>query len=224
MLPENILASAETIPLASPLPDQLAAAAAHTVARNADSKEDLILLLDQLGLPAGEDDLTTLLPLLTDPTNGDTVHDTHTTTEPTEPTEPTEAPVSLPETDLQELLDWAGQHPTAGIRNRALRVRESLNRLATERDKEHAVTEAEQKIAHLEAELAAARACLREAKTGTSTPPAPTTSPRPDREQLRRIRTWAKDNGHQVADRGSIPRDVLDAYTAAHPGEYATAS
>lgn len=30
------------------------------------------------------------------------------------------------------------------------------------------------------------------------------------------VREWAKDNGHQVNDRGRIPAEVLAAYIAAH--------
>lgn len=33
---------------------------------------------------------------------------------------------------------------------------------------------------------------------------------------LAAIRTWAKANGHQVADRGRVPESVLQAYAAAH--------
>ncbi|WP_406639224.1 Lsr2 family protein [Amycolatopsis sp. WGS_07] len=33
-----------------------------------------------------------------------------------------------------------------------------------------------------------------------------------DREQTRAIRAWARKNGFEVADRGRIPSDVLDAY------------
>jgi hypothetical protein len=29
------------------------------------------------------------------------------------------------------------------------------------------------------------------------------------------VRAWAKENGHQVSDRGRLPKAVLDAYTAA---------
>lgn len=28
------------------------------------------------------------------------------------------------------------------------------------------------------------------------------------------VRAWAKENGHQVSDRGRLPKAVLDAYTA----------
>ncbi|UEJ82814.1 Lsr2 family protein [Brachybacterium halotolerans subsp. kimchii] len=39
---------------------------------------------------------------------------------------------------------------------------------------------------------------------------------RRDRRQLEAIRGWARENGHQVSDRGRIPRVVEDAYNAAH--------
>jgi hypothetical protein len=39
---------------------------------------------------------------------------------------------------------------------------------------------------------------------------------RTDREQLQKIREWARDNGHKVNERGRIPGRVLEAYEAAH--------
>ena len=30
------------------------------------------------------------------------------------------------------------------------------------------------------------------------------------------VRTWARENGHQVSDRGRVPGSIVDAYTAAH--------
>ncbi|MHC2999803.1 histone-like nucleoid-structuring protein Lsr2 [Microbacterium sp. HJ5] len=30
------------------------------------------------------------------------------------------------------------------------------------------------------------------------------------------VRAWAKENGHQVSERGRVPASVLDAYEAAH--------
>jgi hypothetical protein len=44
-------------------------------------------------------------------------------------------------------------------------------------------------------------------------------TPRPqrtDREQTAAIRDWARNNGHQVGDKGRIPSQVLDAYHSAH--------
>ncbi|MFE2943414.1 histone-like nucleoid-structuring protein Lsr2 [Streptomyces sp. NPDC059255] len=53
----------------NPNPVEQQAAAARTVARHANGKEDLLLLLDVAGLPTDDDTLTTLLPLL--PGTGD---------------------------------------------------------------------------------------------------------------------------------------------------------
>jgi hypothetical protein len=40
-----------------------------------------------------------------------------------------------------------------------------------------------------------------------------------DREQTAAIRAWARQNGHQVSDRGRISKTVVDAFQAAHdPG------
>ena len=43
--------------------------------------------------------------------------------------------------------------------------------------------------------------------------------PRPqplDREQTAAIRAWARQNGHEVSDRGRISKTVVDAFQAAH--------
>ncbi len=52
------------------------------------------------------------------------------------------------------------------------------------------------------------------------TPKMTTTSgrrPQPlDREQTAAIRAWARQNGHQVSDRGRIAKTVTDAFRAAH--------
>jgi Histone H1-like nucleoprotein HC2/Lsr2 len=37
-----------------------------------------------------------------------------------------------------------------------------------------------------------------------------------DREQSAAIREWARRRGHEVASRGRIPLDILNAYVAAH--------
>ncbi len=51
------------------------------------------------------------------------------------------------------------------------------------------------------------------ARTSTRTTPA---KPRTDPAQLAKIREWARENGHQVSDRGRIPTAVTEAYEAAH--------
>jgi hypothetical protein len=45
--------------------------------------------------------------------------------------------------------------------------------------------------------------------------PAPETHTRSNREQTHAIREWARQNGHQVSDRGRIPKSVIQAYQAA---------
>jgi hypothetical protein len=48
---------------------------------------------------------------------------------------------------------------------------------------------------------------------------AASSGPRPqplDREQTAAIRAWARQNGHQVSDRGRITKTVMEAFQAAH--------
>ena len=37
-----------------------------------------------------------------------------------------------------------------------------------------------------------------------------------DREEVQRIREWARENGHKVSERGRLSSSVLEAYRAAH--------
>jgi hypothetical protein len=37
-----------------------------------------------------------------------------------------------------------------------------------------------------------------------------------DREEVQRIREWARDNGHKVSERGRLSSSVLEAYRSAH--------
>jgi hypothetical protein len=53
--------------------------------------------------------------------------------------------------------------------------------------------------------------------TPTTKMTASTTSPPSlDRTQTGAIRAWARQNGHQVSDRGRISKTVVDAFQAAH--------
>ncbi|MEW2527559.1 histone-like nucleoid-structuring protein Lsr2 [Streptomyces sp. NPDC047071] len=126
---------------------------------------------------------------------------------------------------IEALLTWAEDHATAAIRNRAARIRSDLTELAGRRNSEAAQRAAEERVARAKAELEAAQ--LREMKTGgrtattrqNATPPAPApaaATARRSREDLAAVRAWARDHGHQVADRGTPARAVLDAYDAAH--------
>lgn len=140
------------------------------------------------------------------------------------------APGSTMDTDgIEALLAWAEKHQAASIRNRAARVRSDLTELTERRTADAAQREAEERVAKAKAELEAAQAQLREVKAGaraatavqevrplTPAPaPAAQTGKR-SKEQLAAIRTWARANGYQVADKGNPAKTVLDAYDAAH--------
>ncbi|MEU3733655.1 histone-like nucleoid-structuring protein Lsr2 [Streptomyces sp. NPDC033538] len=127
--------------------------------------------------------------------------------------------------EIQELLDWAAAHPAASVRSRAARITADLSELTDRRDSEAAQREAEAKVTKARAELEKAQEELRAAKAGTRTTTAAATAPTPirsglgsgrTREELAAIRTWARANGHQVADAGMVRKAVLEAYDAAH--------
>ncbi|MFG2668818.1 histone-like nucleoid-structuring protein Lsr2 [Streptomyces sp. NPDC048387] len=134
--------------------------------------------------------------------------------------------VALPVSNaLQELIDWATAHPTASVRSRAARITADLSELSERRDSEAAQREAEEKVAKARAELEKAQEELRTVKAGARSATAAATAPTPiraglgsgrTREELAAVRTWARANGHQVADAGMVPKRVLEAYDAAH--------
>ncbi|MFI6143750.1 histone-like nucleoid-structuring protein Lsr2 [Streptomyces griseus] len=62
---------------------------------------------------------------------------------------------------------------------------------------------------------------LRSVKAGTRTTEAAPTGARTggsdrSREELAAIRSWARANGHQVADQGMVPKRIQEAYDTAH--------
>ncbi|MFF3505411.1 histone-like nucleoid-structuring protein Lsr2 [Streptomyces sp. NPDC003247] len=270
---------AESLPL-EPSTEQQLAAACRVTARNARDKDDLAHLLDALGVPADEDTLTALLPLLPDTaTAGELVTTqapstnayaavaadmlnrgdnpdhvratlglsdteladavTKAEAEPAPetgiapgrdgtPAQGADSPEPetsgmrkpAPGTEIETLLAWGEQHTAKAVQALAARARTALAELASRRDTEHAVTEAEGRVDRLERELARAREELRQARTGKTTTKAavavPALNGKLSKEQLAAIRTWARANGHQVADRGNPAKAVMDAYDAAH--------
>ncbi|WP_030019322.1 Lsr2 family DNA-binding protein [Streptomyces monomycini] len=267
---------AESLDLAPPGADQQAAAA-RTVARLATSTEDLVLLLDAIGLPGDDATLATLLPLLPR-CKGDTdMPQPQPTPAPKSPTtfeamalsmyyaDASAAEITaatglsedevttlvnaqeaktevmldadeqtrtgstpLPEADdpVEQLLAWAEAHPAAGIRAKAVRVRSDLADLTARRAADAAQRKAEERVARLKAELERAQEQLRVVKAGSRpASTAPAAEPTPIRaglgsgrapQELTAIRTWARANGHVVADKGMVPKAVLAAYDAAH--------
>ncbi|MEV8529218.1 histone-like nucleoid-structuring protein Lsr2 [Streptomyces sp. NPDC052000] len=127
--------------------------------------------------------------------------------------------------EVQELIDWAAAHPAASVRSRAARITAGLSELSERRGSEAAQREAEAKVAKAKAELEKAQEELRTVKAGTRTTMVAATAPTPirnglgsgrTREELAAVRTWARANGHQVAEAGMVRKAVLEAYDAAH--------
>ncbi|MFJ7069780.1 histone-like nucleoid-structuring protein Lsr2 [Streptomyces sp. NPDC101115] len=134
--------------------------------------------------------------------------------------------IPLPVSDaVQELIDWAAAHPLCGIRSRAARITADLAELSERRDSEAAQRAAEEKVAKARAELEQAQEELRAVKAGTRSTAGAGTEPTPiraglgsgrTREELAAVRAWARENGHQVADVGMVPKRVLEAYDVVH--------
>lgn len=133
--------------------------------------------------------------------------------------------VPIPGPDsLQSLIEWAATHPTVSVRKSAARIITALNELSARRDSEAAQREAEVRVAKVrealeqaEQELKAVKAGTRPTTTAAVAAPTPIRTGTYSRDELAGIRTWARANGHPVADRGLPSRAVLDAYAAAHP-------
>ncbi|MGW3077858.1 Lsr2 family DNA-binding protein [Kitasatospora sp. NPDC001132] len=114
---------------------------------------------------------------------------------------------------IEDLLAWAEKHDAKSVRATARRARDALTALRTRRDADQAVTAAESKIRALEKQLAAARAELRIARTGTI--PVPGAGPWPADPTSAQIRAWAAHTGLPCNPHGRVPDAVRDAYQAA---------
>ncbi|MFE5597014.1 histone-like nucleoid-structuring protein Lsr2 [Streptomyces sp. NPDC056549] len=134
--------------------------------------------------------------------------------------------IPLPGSDsVQQLIEWAAVHRAASVRKGAARIIAALTELSARRDSEAAQREAEARVAKAREAREKAEQDLRAVKTGTHSsaagnPPTPIrtgTSRAYSRDELTAIRTWAREHGHQVADRGLPSKTVLDKYAAAHP-------
>lgn len=126
--------------------------------------------------------------------------------------------------DTNVLLPWAEQHPLASVRSKAARIRQGLADLTQRLTTEQATAEAEARIVQMRADLKAEEERLRQLKAGgpraatvleAQTPIRPAGGKR-SREELAAIRTWARENGHQVGVAGVIKASIVEAYDAAH--------
>ncbi|MFK4070501.1 histone-like nucleoid-structuring protein Lsr2 [Streptomyces sp. NPDC029674] len=212
------LTTADDTPIGDPMPVNAFTATAASMLANGDSPEHV---RETLGLSKAE--LAEALQH-TEPTAAAEAG----TKEGTSAPEVT-VPALVGTTDagqIEALLAWAENHGTTSIRTRAARVRSHLTELTERRAADAAQRQAEERLASAKAELEAAQAQLRKVKAGgraaTEDQPSATMGPaqapagRRSSEELAAIRTWARANGHRVADRGTPAKKVLDAYDAAH--------
>ncbi|MEU5198533.1 histone-like nucleoid-structuring protein Lsr2 [Streptomyces scabiei] len=226
------LPTADTPTTGAPMPANAYTATAASMLNNGDSPEHV---RDTLGLSESEladavqhAEITEAVQSTGLPAADADTEDSFGATE----TAPATVPDSTMDADQTEaLLVWADNHPAATIRNRAARVRSDLTELTERRTADAAQREAEERVARAKAELEAAQAQLRQVKSGgrtatenqtpesqgtTAVTAAPAPNSKRSKEQLAAIRTWARANGHQVADAGVIRKSVVDAYDAAH--------
>ncbi|MEU6444794.1 histone-like nucleoid-structuring protein Lsr2 [Streptomyces sp. NPDC047046] len=218
------LTTPDTTPPGDPMPVNAFTATAASMLANGDSPQHV---RDTLGLSESELAEAAKHAELPVPTAAPAANDSASI--------PEAVPASDSTVDIdgiEALLAWAESHSAAGIRNRAARVRSDLTELTERRTADAAQREAEERVARAKAELEAAQAQLRQVKSGgrtatedqatsegqvaTAVTVAPAPNGKRSKEQLTAIRSWARANGHQVADAGVIRKSVVDAYDAAH--------
>lgn len=221
LLPDTAT-TGDTMTTQAPAPNAFTAVAASML-KDGDSPEHVRTTLglseDELADALQHVDLPVAAPAA-DTDSADTDASQAGGPEPASQTVPAEVNVPVADSAIEALLTWGEQHDTKGNQVLAARGRAVLVELAQRRDTEHAVADAEARVDKLESELARAREALRHARNGKAAVPAPA-APAPiarrrTSEELAAIRTWARNNGHQVADRGLPAQAVLDAYDAAH--------
>lgn len=142
-----------------------------------------------------------------------------TVTRKSAPAEPAAPRVVVNGADLdaiEELLAWADEHGPSRAATLASRIRGHVDELRGIARRAEEVKERHDEVERLTAQLAAAREALRLANGQKQKAAAASSAPSMDRARSRQIREWARENGHQVSDRGSIPAAVLSAFDAAH--------
>ncbi len=128
-----------------------------------------------------------------------------------EQTDPTPAPEPITEAmpEVADLLAWAAAHDDTKVRAQGEQAAAALTAL-----RERRTVDAElEKISSEESELEARLAQLRARKNTLRPQPGGAKRKRQERDyEPSTVRAWARANGHQVPDRGQIPKKVLDAW------------
>ncbi|NUK54943.1 Lsr2 family protein [Streptomyces lunaelactis] len=128
-------------------------------------------------------------------------------------------PSPIPDVDPQlahalTALAWGENSHTARIRNLATRTRASLTELQQLKRDASEVEAAEKEVAEATQHLTKAQAKLRRLKNGgKTTKAAPAGAPTlDDKRQRDEIRAWARAQGMDVSQVGSISKKVMDAW------------
>jgi hypothetical protein len=116
---------------------------------------------------------------------------------------------------VDELLEWAEKDGPARAQSLAAKIRLQVEELRGISRRAEQVADAQEQVERLTAQLSAAREALRLAGGQKAKAAAP--APIVERTRNLEIRAWARENGLEIGERGTIPAPVLAAYADAHP-------
>lgn len=119
------------------------------------------------------------------------------------------AGLELPDKTLAELLLWASQHTDPTVVTQAEQVRTAVVALTDRRKRDAELAKISDEAAELEKRLAEIRARQAELQP----PSAKKGKPQRDYDPPT-VRSWARDQGLAVPDRGHIPNAILAAWRA----------
>ncbi|MGW2591980.1 Lsr2 family DNA-binding protein [Streptomyces sp. NPDC001515] len=111
------------------------------------------------------------------------------------------------------LIAWAIAHSTKSIARKGVQARELLAELRTLRADAERIAQADAEEQRLLEALAAVRARKEQLR-----PRRKTTAPGTATATQAAVRAWARSKGLPVAERGSIPASVVEAWKAAQDG------
>ncbi|CAL9677826.1 hypothetical protein SUDANB105_08137 (plasmid) [Streptomyces sp. enrichment culture] len=133
-----------------------------------------------------------------------------------EQTDPAPAPEPITEAmpEVAALLAWAAAHDDTKVRADGEQAAAVLTAL-----RERRTVDAElEKISSEESQLEERLAALRARKNTLRPQPAGAKRKRQERDyEPSHVRAWARAHGHEVPDRGQIPKKVLDAWRQRAP-------
>lgn len=109
------------------------------------------------------------------------------------------------------LIAWAEMHPTKSVARKGEQARALLRELRELQTAEEELTKAEAEEQRLLQQLQVVRARREQLRPRRKTQAAP------GYDQAA-VRAWAREHGHTVADRGSVPAPVVEAWRAAQTG------